>query len=376
MNKTIGMILASALAAAPLFAEEAAVVQAKSEGPQFSVAGEVEFEANALYYKPQSESKISHDYSSTFNLVFSVRFNDKWSAEAAISADDDNATPGFAYDGAFVQYRMNDNIAIKAGDFTYSEGAFRYYDYDDPGDAAIGMTERDIRGLELNLYGLTLGLGFGRDDDDCVDYYSDGEDLCKSYDVHAAYDIALGNHTIRPYANYQSYQQEHANRLRAGVTATLVFGEFANVQVAYGLRSDLVTEDEPKMVHAFAVEPEFNFGKVNVKASAFYSIIDEDEDNDAEYILEVPEYMFFYVEPSFAINDQLAIGLQGEYHTMTTDADASLETIFVGPRVYINPMEQLSLEGYVRVCLPIGDDYSGDEEDAYFGAGATVGFTF
>lgn len=376
MNKTIGMILASALAAAPLFAEEAAVVQAKSEGPQFSVAGEVEFEANALYYKPQSESKISHDYSSTFNLVFSVRFNDKWSAEAAISADDDNVAPGFAYDGAFVQYRMNDNIAIKAGDFTYSEGAFRYYDYDDPGDAAIGMTERDIRGLELNLYGLTLGLGFGRGDDDCVDYYSDGEDLCKSYDVHAAYDIALGNHTIRPYANYQSYQQEHANRLRAGVTATLVFGEFANVQVAYGLRSDLVTEDEPKMVHAFAVEPEFNFGKVNVKASAFYSIIDEDEDNDAEYILEVPEYMFFYVEPSFAINDQLAIGLQGEYHTMTTDADASLETIFVGPRVYINPMEQLSLEGYVRVCLPIGDDYSGDEEDAYFGAGATVGFTF
>lgn len=376
MNKTIGMILASALAAAPLFAEEAAVVQAKSEGPQFSVAGEVEFEANALYYKPQSESKISHDYSSTFNLVFSVKFNDKWSAEAAISADDDNAAPGFAYDGAFVQYRMNDNIAIKAGDFTYSEGAFRYYDYDDPGDAAIGMTERDIRGLELNLYGLTLGLGFGRGDDDCVDYYSDGEDLCKSYDVHAAYDIALGNHTIRPYANYQSYQQEHANRLRAGVTATLVFGEFANVQVAYGLRSDLVTEDEPKMVHAFAVEPEFNFDKVNVKASAFYSIIDEDEDNDAEYILEVPEYMFFYVEPSFAINDQLAIGLQGEYHTMTTDADASLETIFVGPRVYINPMEQLSLEGYVRVCLPIGDDYSGDEEDAYFGAGATVGFTF
>jgi hypothetical protein len=376
MNKTIGMILASAVAASPLFAEEAAVEKAKSEGPQFSVAGEVEFEANALYYKPQSESKISHDYSSTFNLVFSVKFNDKWSAEAAISADDDNAAPGFAYDGAFIQYQMNDNIAIKAGDFTYSEGAFRYYDYDDPGDAAIGMTERDIRGLELNLYGLTLGLGFGRGDDDCVDYYSDGEALCKSYDVHAAYDITLGSHTIRPYANYQSYQQEHANRLRAGVTATLVFGEFANVQVAYGLRSDLVTEDEPKMVHAFAVEPEFNFGKVNVKASAFYSIIDEDEDNDAEYILEVPEYMFFYVEPSFAINDQLAIGLQGEYHTMTTDADASLETIFVGPRVYINPMEQLSLEGYVRVCLPIGDDYSGDEEDAYFGAGATVGFTF
>lgn len=376
MNKTIGMILASAVAAVPLFAQEANVEQAKSEGPQFSVAGEVEFEANAHYEKASSESKLFHDYSSTFNLVFSVKFNDKWSAEAAISADDENTAPGFAYDGAFIQYQMNDNIAIKAGDFTYSEGAFRYYDYDDPGDAAIGMTERDIRGLELNLYGLTLGLGFGRGDDDCIDVYGEEEALCKSYDVHAAYDIALGNHTIRPYANYQSYQQEHANRLRAGVTANLVFGELANVQVAYGLRSDRVTEDEPKMVHAFAVEPEFNFGKVNVKASAFYAVIDEDEDEDAESILEVPEYMFFYVEPSFAINDQFAIGVQGEYHTLSTDSDASLETIYVGPRAYFNPMENLSVEGYVRVCLPIGDDYEGDAEDPYYGAGATIGFTF
>ena len=375
MKKTFGMVLASVAFTAPLFAQEAAAKE--QSGPQFSVAGEVEFEANAHYEKAESKSKIFHDYSSTFNLVFSVKFNDKWSAEAAISADDDNSAPSFAYDGAFIQYQLNDNVALKAGDFTYSEGAFRYYDYDDPGDAAIGMIERNIRGLELDLYGLTLGLGFGTDDDDCADLVSDEEEsLCKSYDVHAAYDIALGAHTIRPYANYQSYQQEHANRLRAGVTATLVFGELANVQVAYGLRSDRVTEDEPKMVHAFAVEPEFNFGRVNLKASAFYAIIDEDEDEDAEGILEVPEYMFFYVEPSFAVNDQLSIGVQGESHTLSTDSDASLETIYVGPRVYFNPMENLSLEGYVRVCLPIGDDYEGDSEDPYYGAGATVGFTF
>lgn len=376
MNKKIGLILASSLAAAPLFAEEAS----SSSGPQFSVAGEVEFEANTHFKQVDprdgvnnnaQDNKWFHDYSSTFNLIFQVKFNDKWSAEAAISADDDNAAPGFAYDGAFIQYQLNDNIAIKAGDFTYSEGAFRYYDYDDPGDAAVGMTERDVRGLELNAYGLLVGLGWGRGDDDCPEE-AEG---CTSYDVHVAYDIALGAHSIRPFANYQSYQQENANRLRAGVTANLVFGEAVNVQLAYGLATDALSEDEPKMSHSFAIEPEFNLGKVNIKGTAFYAYLADAEDNPTE--IETPEYMFAYVEPSFAINDQFSVGVQGEYHAMTTDKDADLQQVWVGPKAYLNPTENLSLEGYFRACLPIGDDYeNADSDDVYFGAGATVGFTF
>lgn len=381
MKKTIGMILASSLAATPLFAEDAA-----NSGPQFSVAGEVEFEANTHFkqvdprddvFENGEDNKWFHDYSSTFNLVFQVKFNDKWSAEAAISADDANTAPGFAYDGAFIQYQLNEGIAIKAGDFTYSEGALRYYDYDDPGDAAVGMTERDIRGLEINAYGLLVGLGWGRGDDDCVDVLSEEGDEagCKSYDVHVAYDLALGSHSIRPFANYQSYQQESSNRLRVGVTANLVFGEAVNVQLAYGLLSDFLKEDEPKMSHAFAVEPEFNLGKLNIKGTAFYAYKADEEDVPTE--IEVPEYLFAYVEPSFAINEQLTVGVQGEYHTMTTDKDADLQQIWVGPKAYLNPVENLSLEGYFRACLPIGDDYETmDSDDVYFGAGATVGFTF
>ena len=72
MKKTIEMVLATALAASPLFAE----------APKFSVAGEVEFEANAQ----NVSGTWYHDYSSTFNLLFAIQFTDKWSAEAAISA--------------------------------------------------------------------------------------------------------------------------------------------------------------------------------------------------------------------------------------------------------------------------------------------------
>ena len=387
MKKTIGMILASAAMTAPLFAQDSA---AEVKDPQFSVAGEVEFEGNAHFKQvdPRDEvknnretNKAFHDYSSTFGLVFSVKFNEKWSAEAGIKADDDNSSPGFAYDGAFIQYQVNDNIALKAGDFTYSEGALRYYDYDDPGDAAFGMTERNIRGLEIDAYGLLVGFGWGRDDDDCI-ADENGEELgCTSYDVHLAYELALGNHTIRPFVNYQSYQLKNGNRLRAGVTANLVFGDAMNVQVAYGLLADALKEDEPKMSHAFALEPEFNFGKLTVKGSAFYAYKADEEDVPTE--IEVPEYMFAYVEPIFAINDQLSVGVQGEYHTMSTNKDDELAQVFVGSKAYLNPTENLSLEAYVRACIPVGDDYDSDsggdyagQDDVYFGAGASVGFTF
>lgn len=358
MKKTIGMILASAAMTAPLFAQDSA---AEVKDPQFSVAGEVEFEGNAHFKQvdPRDEvknnretNKAFHDYSSTFGLVFSVKFNEKWSAEAGIKADDDNSSPGFAYDGSFIQYQVNDNIALKAGDFTYSEGALRYYDYDDPGDAAFGMTERNIRGLEIDAYGLLVGFGWGRDDDDCI-ADENGEELgCTSYDVHLAYELALGNHTIRPFVNYQSYQLKNGNRLRAGVTANLVFGDAMNVQVAYGLLADALKEDEPKMSHAFALEPEFNFGKLTVKGSAFYAYKADEEDVPTE--IEVPEYMFAYVEPIFAINDQLSVGVQGEYHTMSTNKDDELAQVFVGSKAYLNPTENLSLEAYVRACIPVG----------------------
>ena len=390
MKKTIGMILASAFAASPLFAQEAEEQQAASaaaaevtapaasnNGPKFVVAGEVEFEANTDYKKVDprdetnnnaEENKWFHDYTSTFNLVFGVQFTDKWSAEAAISADGDGTAPHFAYDGAFIQYQVNDNIALKLGDFTYAEGAFRYYDYDDPGDYAIGMVERNTRGLELNAYGLVLGLGWGRDDDDC----SDSDVGCTTYDFHAAYELALGKSTIRPFFNYKSYQTESHNSLRTGLTANIALGTIGSLQLAYGLKSDYLTEDAPKMSHALAAEPEFNFGKVSLKATAFKAFVDDDEEITDP---EVPEHFFVYAEPGFALSEQFTLGVQVELHSMTLDTDADLEQFWLAPKAYYTVSDNLGFDAYFRTCVPLGDDY-GDSDDVYFVAGASVAMSF
>lgn len=356
---------------------------ADDPSPSFSVSGEVDAEANAHYKQvdPRSgtndqdnDTQVLHDYSSTFNILFSVKFSDKWSTEAAISADDDNAAPGFAYDGAFVQYTASDRLNVKIGDMTYAEGAFRYYDYDDTGDNAIGMVDHKIRGAEIDYGGLTVAAGLGRDDDDCGDE-SDSTDTrgCTSYDAHAAYTIEFAGQSIRPYVNYKSYQTTDANQLRAGVVAELAFGDFLNLQAAYGLYSDALKKDSPKMSHVFALEPELTLGRFSLQATAFYAYLDDDDPTS----IDVPEYLFAYLEPGFALNDQFRIGLPVEYHAMSLDKDDDLGQIFVGPKAYLDATDRLSLEAYARVFVPTGDDYKDiDADDPYYGGGAEVSFTF
>lgn len=382
-NKLI-LLTAIALAALPLRAEEAEGIKTEEAKPVFSVSGDVEAKADA-YYKQvdprtetnhqNNETQWLHDYSSTFNILFSVKFNDKWSAEAAISADDDNAAPGFAYDGAFARYTANDRLSIKIGDMTYAEGAFRYYDYDDTKDNAIGMRDHKIRGAEVDYGGFTVAAGLGRDDDDCGDSGADSTDTrgCTTYDAHAAYTFEFGAQSIRPYVNYKSYQTENANALRAGIVANLAFGNILNMQAVYGFFADGLKKDSPKASHTFAVEPELTLGRFSLKATAFYAILDD----SAPTPIDVPEYMFAYIEPGFAVTDVLTLGLPVEYHAMSLDDNDDLGQVFIGPKAYLDATENLSFEAYARAFIPVGHDYKDlKADDPYYGAGAKVNFTF
>lgn len=382
-NKFI-LLTAIALTTLPLRAEETEGIKNEEAKPVFSVSGDVEAKADAYYMQvdPRTETNHQsnktqwiHDYSSTFNILFSVKFNDKWSAEAAISADDDNAAPGFAYDGAFARYTANDRLSIKIGDMTYAEGAFRYYDYDDTKDNAIGMMDHKIRGAEVDYGGLTVAAGLGRDDDDCGDSKADSTDIqgCTTYDAHAAYDIAFAGQTIRPYVNYKSYQTENGDALRAGIVANLAIGDALNMQAVYGFFADGLKKDAPKASHTFAVEPELTLGRFSLKATAFYAILDDSDPTP----IDVPEYMFAYIEPGFAVTDVLTLGLPVEYHAMSLDDDDDLGQVFIGPRASLNPTDRLSIDAYARMFIPTGDEYKAmDADDPYYGAGATVDFTF
>lgn len=367
-NLLFGLAAASILAV-PALAQEA---EAASKGPEVKFSGEVEFDA---YTGDVINDDIkSHSYESTFDLNVDVKFNEKWSASVQLEADGETESPTAIYNGAFVQYTHNDKFAVKFGDLTFSEGAFlNFYDYDDPADNAAGMTEHDIRGFEIDYNGLVFGLGFGRGDNDnqvCVE--EDGEEKCVgvAYDLHLAYELGLGEHVLRPFFDYKSYQEAKHNELHAGLDANLKFDAFT-FHFVYGAHVDALGEKTPKATHALLFEPALDLGTFNVKASVLYAIFDDK--NPTVHGEEIPEYFFVYGEPGVKINDAIALGLPLEFHTNTLDKDDDLSTFNVGLRAYFTPVEGLEVTGFAKLDIPVGDD-AGDDTGLYFGLETVFAF--
>ena len=327
--------------------------------------GEVEFDAYTG--NVWAEDDLNHSYASTFDLNFEVKFNEKWSAFVGLEADGETTDPAAIYNGAYIQYQPADFFAVKLGDLTFSEGAFvAYYDYDDPADNAAGMKEHDIRGLEIDLAGFILGVGFGRGDNDWAD-----EEGAKVYDVHAAYEFDYAGQHLRPYVDYKSFQTTQHNELHAGVEADLSLGGFG-FRAVYGFHADYLGDDGDVVegqdwtstAHTILAEPTFELGMFDIKTTAFYAIVDRgDAAEDASDLDngEIPEYFFVYAEPAFKLAEFIKFGIPVEYHTHTLDDDDETAATFdVGGRIYITPVENLEITAFGMVDIAVQDNEDDD----------------
>ena len=378
-NLLFGLAAAS-IFAIPAFAQEApaeaaakeAAAAVETKGPEVKFSGEVEFDA----YTGDviNEDIKSHSYASTFDLNVDVKFNEKWSAYVGLEADGATTDPTAIYNGAFVQYTHNEKLSVKFGDLTFSEGAFlNYYGYDDPADNAAGMAEHDIRGFEIDYSGIVFGLGFGRgDNDNLVCSEEEEEESCVgvAYDAHLAYELGLGEHTLRPFVDYKSYQEAKHNELHAGLDANLKLGAFG-LHAVYGFHADNLGEDSPKATHAFLAEPSLAVGNVNVKGSVFYAYFDEDD--PTVHGEEIPEYFFAYAEPSVSVLEALTLGIPVEYHTNTLDKNDDVSTFDVGLRAYVTPVDGLEITGFAMFDIPVGDD-AGDDTGLTLGLETVFSF--
>ena len=344
---------------------------------QVKYNGEVEFDAYTG--NVWVEDDLNHSYASTFDLNFEIQFNEKWSAYVGLEADDETTDPAAVYNGAYIQYQPAEFFAVKAGDLTYSEGAFvAYYDYDDPADNAAGMKEHDIRGLEIDLAGFVLGFGFGRGDNDWAD-----DEGAKVYNVHAAYEFDYAGQHLRPYVDYKSFQTAQHNELHAGIEAGLSLGGFG-FRAVYGFHGDYLMDDGDvakgqdwtSTAHTFLAEPSFELGMFEIKTTAFYALIDRgDAVEDASDLDngEIPEYFFAYAEPALKLAEFIKLGIPVEYHTHTLDDDDETAATFdVGGRVYITPVENLEITAFGMVDMPIQDN----EDDNALRFGVETVFSF
>ena len=346
--------------------------------------GEVEFD---VYTGDViNDADLNHSYASTFDLNVDVQFNDKWSAFVGLEADGESASPAAIYNGAYIQYKPADFFNVKVGDLTFSEGAFKsYYGYDDPAYNAAGMKEHDIRGIQITLAGLELGFGFGRGENDTrgICYADDNcvEESGKNYDAHVAYEFDYAGQHLRPYFDYKSYQTLQHNELHAGVDAGVSIGGFA-FRAVYGFHADYLMDDEDMVkgqdwtstAHTVLAEPSFEVAMFQIKTTAFYAFIDEGDAGNLDlYSGEIPEYFFLYAEPALKLAEFIKLGIPVEYHTNTLDDDDSTqETLDVGGRVYISPVENLELTAFGMVGIAMGDN----EDDTNLKFGLETVFSF
>jgi len=346
---------------------------------EVKVSGSVEVDVEA---GDLTETRVGHSYYTDAALSVDVKFNESWSAHLGIDAFNDNGAGAvFAYDDAFVQYKPAEAFAIKVGDLRMEEGAFKSYaNYDDVSVNAAGMIRHSIRGIEVDLAGLELSYGFSRNEDNGY-----------TYNAHAAYEFNYAGQHLRPYFNYQSFQEAYHNEIHAGIDAGLNIGGFS-FRAVYGLHMDYLLDDEDKgtvgykyvdkngkektgdvtsMAHAFLAEPSFELGMFQINTAVFFALISDGdalfaaadvEDGEIvagkhqEYAGEIPEYFFLYAEPALKLAEFIKLGIPLEFHTNTLDMDDDKSTFSVGANAYISPVENLDFTAYGMIDIAIGDD--------------------
>ncbi len=346
---------------------------------EVKMTGEVELDAYTN--DVLADGDLKHEYATTVDLNFDIKFNEKWTAFLGIEADAASEGAGFGYNGAYIQYKPADIFYVKVGDLTFSEGAFQaYYGYDDPTYNAAGMKEHDIRGMQIGLAGLELGIGFARNANDAR--VSADDDA--NYNAHLAYEFNYAGQHLRPYVDYKSYQELDHNELHAGIDAGLTLGGFS-FRAVYGFHADYLGDDDANKsafgpadvtstAHAILAEPSFEVSMFKIKTTFFYAFIDDGDEGHQEYAGEIPEYMFAYAEPTLKFAEFIQLGIPVEFHTNTLDDDADISTLDVGARFYLAPVENLNIMATGMVDIPVGDNNDDDDVALRFGIETVFNF--
>ena len=364
-----------AQAASSAFAALKASMSESTSAAQMEVkfSGSVELDAytNDLF---EDDADVEHNYYTDVQLNVDVKFNDRWSAFLGLEGESNSEGAGIGYSEAYLQYKPLDIFFVKVGDLSFAEGGFQaYYGYDDTADAAAGMKDHDIRGIQIGLAGLELGFGFARNDND----YRLTPENDANYNLHLAYEFNYMGQHLRPYVDYKSYQEYEHNELHAGVDAGLNIGGFS-FRAVYGFHADFLGADDDvdltSTAHTILVEPSFDIAIFQIKTTFFYAFTSNDDLGRNELSTDVPEYMFAYAEPAFKFGGFIKIGIPVEFHTNTLDDDADISTLDVGARVYVSPVENLEIMATGMFDIPVGDNNDDDDTQFYMGVEAVFNF--
>jgi hypothetical protein len=321
--KTSKIISSALLLAFSAFAEEAS-------GPKVEFTGYLDADMAATYDK--TAKNLVYQSNHEADLVANAKFSDKVTVSLGITSYTPKSVPAggtpvvdasgsltrwptLYFDGVWTSYETDMGLKLLAGDFTVTEGAFSYYAYKRTLFAASIMKENYFRGLGVDYKGVSV--------------YAGSSDLSNTASAgYLAYSFESGDYSAKPFF-YITDDMDGNTFIKTGVSGSAKFGDHS-VKASYGFLKD----PDMDASQTAKVEAALAFGAVTVAGTAFYAILADDAAKQS--VIDVPEESFYYVEPGYTVNDNIAVGLPLEIHNRAKGAkDSDFSTY---PTLYVTPI--------------------------------------
>jgi hypothetical protein len=221
------------------------------------------------------------------------------------------------------------------GDIVYQYGKFNYYVYKRFSMITNENFSRGVKyGIGNELVSTELQVGITDLDN-------------SSGDIQGTTKFCLGkNHSLAAYYGVRGSSLssfETGSDFFAGAEYLGTFGDAFKLKFDFGLqnvRAASKSEDRPTVM-SLLLEPSFAFDKFSVAATGFL-MIDPDTINSlaAPLYSKVLDEGFLYIEPGYAFNDYISVGLPIEVHAREIDVKNDDEFWLV-PTLYVYPAKNV-----------------------------------
>jgi len=277
-------------------------------------------------------------------------------AATPIGSDSSRWTP-FLFDGISLEWTVSKGLTFIFGDLTYSFGSFNYYFWRNPDYHAAVLKTQGMRGV-----GAKLG-------DDGYVYLGASDANSKSGRVAASYAFALpglnqvnNKFTLAPMLDFiKGGGRNH--RYTFGVDANYS-RSYTDLNYAvrgiYGLHPR-----HGNYVNTFTFEPSFNYKSFSLAGTGYWALLSDSEE-DTPITLEdtySADEKLIYVEPAFAFNKKVGMGLGFEWHKPDGD-----DWFLIAPTGYLYPTAGMDLSFWISYAITEGHNNPG------FGISSSVKF--
>lgn len=343
--------LVPALALSLAFAEEAPKISI-SGSIDAIVSGEMDRDTKEITYSNfhEIDMTIAGQLNKKASVEVYMTSMADGSPESVVNEDSTGMTsgrwPSISFDGVVGIYEFDMGLKLLVGDLVATEGGFSYYAYSHTSSHASAFAEQFIRGLGVEVKGLTL--------------YAGSQDIEKTSALYLNYALAAGPATIKPFFFINTATTDFkTSNIKAGLDLGLSLGD-QSASFIYAVLKD----DNCDPTHTMKLEASLASGPMSLAFTGFVAITQGSGDKLTAYDVEDDE-AFVYVEPGYDFNDLVTLGIPLELHANKETVD---DTDFqFWPTLYLNPADNMTFLFWGGLGIPLNDDL-----EIYNGFGAEL----